>query len=82
MATTYSGIVGSQSGTIGFNDPLFLHPSDTPGIALVQDPLIGTENYGVWSRSMLLALRAKNKLGFINGSCARPVTTNSNLHQW
>ncbi|KZV21171.1 hypothetical protein F511_24735 [Dorcoceras hygrometricum] len=43
--------------TYGFNDPLYLHPSDSPGAPIVCDPLTGAENYGVWSRAMLLALR-------------------------
>ncbi|XP_073025069.1 uncharacterized protein [Primulina eburnea] len=71
-----------NSGTIGFNDALYLHPSDTPGISLVQDPLIGIENYGVWSKAMFLALQAKNKLGFINVSSVRPAATHPTLHQW
>ncbi|KAH0654389.1 hypothetical protein KY289_032067 [Solanum tuberosum] len=33
--------------------------------------LIGPENYGVWSRSMRLALLVKNKLGFVDGTCAK-----------
>lgn len=67
---------------IGFSDPLYLHPSDTPGVSLVQDPLIGTENYNVWSRAMLISLQAKNKLGFINGACPRPALGHPNTHQW
>ncbi|XP_073278740.1 uncharacterized protein [Primulina huaijiensis] len=65
-----------------FNDPMFLHPSDTPGMNLVTDQLIGTENYGVWSRAMLIALRAKNKIGFIDGTCVRPITGSPTLQQW
>ncbi|XP_075499799.1 uncharacterized protein LOC142538342 [Primulina tabacum] len=67
---------------ISFNDPLYLHLSDTPGVSLVQDPLIANENYGVWSRAMLLALRAKNKLGFITGSYRKPAENHPTLHQW
>ncbi|GAV70145.1 LOW QUALITY PROTEIN: UBN2_3 domain-containing protein, partial [Cephalotus follicularis] len=64
---------------INSNDPLFLHPSDTPGINLVNEQLNGNENYGIWSRAMLIALRAKNKLGFVDGSCKKPaaITINS-----
>ncbi|GAV80218.1 UBN2_3 domain-containing protein [Cephalotus follicularis] len=68
--------------TIDFNDPIYLHPSDTPGINLVTEQLIGNENYGVWSRAMLIALRAKNKVGFINGSCLKPDQNSPLLHQW
>lgn len=55
-----------------FNDPLFLHPSDTPGMPIVTEQLSGVENYGVWSRAMLIARQAKNKTAFIDGSCRRP----------
>ncbi|GJW83211.1 ribonuclease H-like domain-containing protein, partial [Tanacetum coccineum] len=36
--------------------------------------LTGTENYQVWSCAMLLALKGKNKIGFIDGSCRRSNT--------
>ena len=48
-------------------DPLTLHHSDSPGLVLVSKPLEG-HNYGQWSRSMRIALSAKNKLGFIDGT--------------
>lgn len=48
-------------------------------LALVLDPLIGTENYGVWSRAMLIALRAKNKIGFITGSSRKPAENHPTL---
>ncbi|GAV66404.1 UBN2_3 domain-containing protein, partial [Cephalotus follicularis] len=65
-----------------FNDPLFLHPSDTPEVNLVNEPLIGTKNYEVWSRAMMIALTTKNKLDFINGSCKKPEAHSPILHQW
>ncbi|GAV77634.1 UBN2_3 domain-containing protein [Cephalotus follicularis] len=68
--------------TIDFNDTLYLHPSDTPGVNLVNEQLIGNENYGVWSRSMLIALRAKNKIGFIDDYCKKPVVGSPFLDQW
>lgn len=33
----------------------------------VNDQLFGVENNGVWSRAMLIAIRAKNKIAFIDG---------------
>lgn len=33
--------------------------------------LIGPENYGVWSKSMCIALLVKNKLGFVDDTYAR-----------
>ncbi|GAV58104.1 UBN2_3 domain-containing protein [Cephalotus follicularis] len=72
----------SATTTIDFNDPLFLHPSDTPGINLVNEQLNGNEIYGIWSRAMLIALRAKNKFGFIYGSCKKPAAISPLIHQW
>lgn len=57
--------------SINFNNPLYLHPSDTPGVLLVSHKLHGIENYSVWSRSMRIALLAKNKLGFVEGTCSK-----------
>ncbi|KAF7833141.1 uncharacterized protein G2W53_015474 [Senna tora] len=34
--------------------------------------LLTTTNYLTWSRSLKIALRAKNKLGFIDGSYVKP----------
>ncbi|KAK9278285.1 hypothetical protein L1049_027850 [Liquidambar formosana] len=46
--------------------------SDHPGLALVSQ-LLTSENYSTWSRSIIMALTAKNKLGFIDGTIKRVV---------
>ncbi|KAF5445272.1 hypothetical protein F2P56_034337, partial [Juglans regia] len=51
--------------------PLFLHVSNSLGVLLVTQPLVG-DNYHAWSRSMFMELSAKNKLGFVNGSLTMP----------
>jgi len=56
---------------IDHNHPLHLQSSDTSGVALIPMKLIGPENYGLWSRSMRLALLVKNKLGFVDGTCVK-----------
>jgi hypothetical protein len=38
---------------------------------MVIQPLNG-ENYSAWSRSIIMALTAKNKLAFIDGSMPQP----------
>ena len=53
------------------NHPLYLHPSDTPGSVLTSIQLTGTENYSLWSKSLMINLRAKSKLGFVLGSCRK-----------
>nr|XP_027189399.1 uncharacterized protein LOC101503854 [Cicer arietinum] len=52
-------------------DPYFMHPNDNPSVALVSPPLSAT-NYHSWSRSMIVTLRSKNKLGFVTGALPRP----------
>ncbi|XP_070025670.1 uncharacterized protein [Nicotiana sylvestris] len=52
-------------------NPLFLQPSDNPSNVIISIQLKGTENYSVWSKAMVIALRAKRKLGFIDGSCTK-----------
>ena len=47
--------------------PFFLHHGETHGAILVSQPLI-EENYPTWARAMRMALDAKSKLGFVDGS--------------
>ncbi|KAH7570844.1 hypothetical protein JRO89_XS05G0206300 [Xanthoceras sorbifolium] len=55
-------------------NPYFVHHSDQPGHMLVPTKLNGA-NYPSWSKSMILALTAKNKIGFIDGSIEPPSET-------
>ncbi|KAI4365652.1 hypothetical protein MLD38_021618 [Melastoma candidum] len=48
-----------------------LSSSDSPGNILIACRLNG-ENYLTWSRAMTNALRAKNKLSFIDGTLKKP----------
>ncbi|GMI80076.1 hypothetical protein HRI_001676900 [Hibiscus trionum] len=52
-------------------NPYYLHQSDNPGMVLVLQPLTN-DNYNSWRRSMVMALSAKNKLGFVDGSISAP----------
>ncbi|KAF7153877.1 hypothetical protein RHSIM_Rhsim01G0079100 [Rhododendron simsii] len=61
--------------------PLYLHPSDQPGVMLVSLPLTG-DNYTTWSRAIVMALSAKNKVGLIDGSILKPAKTDSLFNQW
>ncbi|GAV73454.1 UBN2_3 domain-containing protein [Cephalotus follicularis] len=71
-----------MNSLVDFNDLLYLHPSDTLGVNLVNEQLVGTENYRVWSRAMMITLTAKNKLGFVDGSCRKPMEGSPILYQW
>ncbi|KAJ0735667.1 putative RNA-directed DNA polymerase [Helianthus annuus] len=67
---------------LGIGDPLYLHPSDSSALTIVNLKLKGTENYSVWSSAMKLALEAKNKFGFINGKCEKPKDNDVLAAQW
>ncbi|XP_073030825.1 uncharacterized protein [Primulina eburnea] len=73
---------GISPAVFDISDPLYILPSDTPGINLISEQLVGGDNYGIWSRAMIIALRAKNKLAFIDGSCSRPELSSNTLLQW
>nr|GEU64065.1 ribonuclease H-like domain-containing protein [Tanacetum cinerariifolium] len=51
--------------------PLHLHPNDSYTLIVVSIKLKATENYNVWSCAMLLALKGRNKIGFIDNTCIR-----------
>ena len=55
------------------SDALFLHPSDNPGMVL---------GFGSWQCTMEIALTAKNKLGFVNGSCKIPYLGSVEFTSW
>ncbi|GAB2270057.1 hypothetical protein Dimus_038818 [Dionaea muscipula] len=63
------------------HDPLILHPSDTPGLKLVNILLDG-HNYGEWSRSMRLSLNAMNKLEIVDGTIKAPPSGDPKHHMW
>lgn len=61
---TKSNVIAAK-GTTQMS-PYYLHPSDNPGSVISTVQLKGN-NYEEWARSMRNALRAKKKLGFIEG---------------
>ncbi|KAF7112856.1 hypothetical protein RHSIM_RhsimUnG0185000 [Rhododendron simsii] len=71
---------GSNDALGSINDPFFIPHSDSPTAVLVS-PLLSGDNYGTWLRAMTMALRAKNKLGFVDGTIEIPKEANM-LRQW
>ncbi|XP_073138193.1 uncharacterized protein [Henckelia pumila] len=71
--------------------PYYLHPSDGPQIT-ISPIVLRRENYNEWVRSMRNNFRAKNKLGFLDGTIPKPddgtpeaslwVTVHSTLVGW
>lgn len=67
--------------TIDNSHPYSLHPSDTPGMVLVNTPFDG-KGYSGWRRSILISLSAKNKLGFIDEARPPPTLINPTFKLW
>ncbi|GJW31990.1 ribonuclease H-like domain-containing protein [Tanacetum coccineum] len=65
-------------------NPLHVHNSDNSSSVLVLFKLLGTENYRMWNNAMKLALQARNKYGFVDGSCVRDSYADSDVlcAQW
>ena len=71
----------ANSRLIDPSSPHFLHNGDNLGTILVPQPLTG-ENYNPWSQSMLIALSAKNKVYFVDGSLPKPLVFESYSNTW
>ncbi|PKI42152.1 hypothetical protein CRG98_037468 [Punica granatum] len=56
-------------------------PSDNTGTQLISCKLNG-KNYNTWSQAMQTALRAKNKLGFIEGKVVQPAEGEPICEHW
>uniref|UniRef100_A0A2N9F6C1 Retrotransposon Copia-like N-terminal domain-containing protein n=1 Tax=Fagus sylvatica TaxID=28930 RepID=A0A2N9F6C1_FAGSY len=69
------------AGSMDDSNPCLLTNGDNPGLSLVTQPLIG-ENYQTWSRSMAMALVAKNKAGFVNGSIKAVDSSSPQYGSW
>ncbi|KAI9162245.1 hypothetical protein LWI28_025312 [Acer negundo] len=67
---TQQDVVAFNSGSITI-DPFLIHHFDNPTAVLVS-PVLSGDNYGTWSRAITMALRAKNKLGFVDGTLIKP----------
>lgn len=65
---------------IDASNPLYIHPSDSPGMTLVPVPFdeIG---YRSWRRSVLKALSVKNKLGFVKRDCKKSAPNSPQFRQ-
>ncbi|KAH9625378.1 hypothetical protein KSS87_011449, partial [Heliosperma pusillum] len=64
-----------------YDDPLYVSNSDQPTNSLV-DVLFTGHDFMNWKREVMLALMAKNKEGFITGTCKMPDKTDKKYFQW
>ena len=61
--------------------PMFMHNADHPGLQLISLRLDGL-NYDDWNAAMKIALDAKNKIGFVDGTLTRPDTSEPTFRLW
>ncbi|GJU56467.1 JmjC domain-containing protein [Tanacetum coccineum] len=65
-------------------NPLHIQTNDNSNIALIPFKLLGTQNYRIWVGAMKLALQARNKYSFVDGTCLREsyITSDVLTTQW
>ncbi|GKB41553.1 putative RNA-directed DNA polymerase [Tanacetum coccineum] len=70
--------------SLDVGNPLHLQTNDNSSGALVNFKLTGCENYRVWATAMKIALQARNKMGFVDGTCVKStyVTSVPLSNQW
>ncbi|XP_061345605.1 uncharacterized protein LOC133291366 [Gastrolobium bilobum] len=73
-SSTTEASSGSSASMDDSSSPCFLQSGDHLGLVLVTHTLSGS-NFHSWIRAMTLALTAKNKLAFVDGSLFRPPST-------
>lgn len=71
MASTATTTATINNNIDNPSNPLFLHSSYNLGTILVYVSLTG--DYPTWRHVMTMALYAKNKFGFVDGSLSRPL---------
>ena len=80
-ASRASGVVAMPDASDPSQSPFYMQNADHPGLLLVSHPLDGN-NYDDWQVAMTIALDAKNKIGFVDGSINRPATSDLNFRLW
>ncbi|CAH9134222.1 unnamed protein product [Cuscuta epithymum] len=90
MANDEDDAAGQPPAKIDHNSPYFLGPQDRPGDSITPVRLNG-DNYDNWANAIRLALRARRKYGFVDGTITKPkppcteddwITIHSMLVSW
>ena len=61
--------------------PYDLSSSDNPG-SVISQPLLKGTNYNEWSTNLRMALKARKKFGFVDGSIPQPSSDSADLDDW
>ncbi|KAI3781572.1 hypothetical protein L2E82_11589 [Cichorium intybus] len=81
-ATPSSTGGGNVDPVVNLDDPICLHANDIGSVTIISFKLLGTVNYKSWATATVRALTIRNKLGFINGDCARPKEDDAKAIKW
>ncbi|KAL0430657.1 UNVERIFIED_CONTAM: hypothetical protein Sradi_0691700 [Sesamum radiatum] len=81
MAAASATATTMETREVSLPEWLQLHGCDHPGMVLVS-ALLTSNNYLNWSFGVKRALRAKMKLGFIDGTSVKPDTNDPHFEQW
>ncbi|GJX89384.1 ribonuclease H-like domain-containing protein [Tanacetum coccineum] len=82
--------IGEPSGStvlinnLDVGNPFHVQNSDNNSSVIIPFKLLGTENYRIWSGVVKLALQARNKYGFVDGTYLKEsyATTDVLIAQW
>ena len=67
---------------VKFDNPLFVHHSNNTVTTIVTIKLTGNENFRMWRSSMSRALRARNKVGFVDGTFKKADVDEAKKPKW
>ncbi|XP_059294735.1 uncharacterized protein LOC132047752 [Lycium ferocissimum] len=76
-----SADAASSKAVIDSSHPYFISSSDSPGTLLVNSVFDG-KSFGGWKRAMWIALTAKNKSGFVDGTTKEPMEGSDLRSAW
>ncbi|GJU04576.1 ribonuclease H-like domain-containing protein [Tanacetum coccineum] len=79
-----SSSVVDSINNLDAGNPLHVQNSDNSNYVIISFKLLGTKNYRIWSGAVKLALQARNKYGFVDGSCLKESYATSDVlsAQW
>lgn len=69
-----------QIQRLDVNDEMYIHHRDTSSNFILATQKLNGENYGEWKRAAGIFLSAKNKLGFVTGTCVAPAENSPNYN--
>lgn len=81
MAGSQSNSSSSSNLSIDHSSPYFIGSSDNLNFLLVTTPFDGN-GFNSWKRSIIISLSAKNKLGLVDGTISKPLTSSPNYPNW